>query len=395
MMTHLFIAAVSTSAMGGCDIDPRERRHLSKEFSTMLHIVSNKLNACTNMDYLKEFLYLYSHPLFPEKRYIEPHVYLDAKTVASTVFRLFPQYINYMQRGILEDIVDKFGDKECRECFQRYEQFYQRSVRKLRDHPAPVTDEEIEQFSGQKRLKVTTSGDVQTTTPHDIHTVQEAIKKATGVNRAGQVFAYQDPGNSVTFTLLIPDCVVQLLHELCDEDLTVLADAGITRIQVVDLDIVGISKYTTKMKAAQKTSSSSEKSLREVPDASILEYYLKERQDISSQQCADLTVMLRSVPDKRLNEVCSEQLLLEFSQNIEDWETLAPFLGMQDFYYDEFRARYPGVKEQNSQLLLFWKREGSGAMYFHLLETIVLHGTRQEVRALIQIPLTGLFGACM
>ena len=307
------------------------------------------------------------------------------------VSSLFPEYINYMEHYILNEIVDKFGNEECKEWLQKYEQFFQRSVRKLRDHPAPVTDKEIEQFSGRIRLKVTTSGDARATTPHDLHTVQEAVEQATGVSRAGQVYAHQDPGNSVTFTLLIPDCVVQLFHELCDEDLTVLADAGITRIQVEDLEIVGISRYTTKVKAAQNASSSSEKSLREVPDASSLEYYLKERQDISSQQCSDLIAMLKSVPDKRLNEVCSEQLLLEFSRSIENWDKLAPFLGMQDFYHDEFRARYPGVEEQKYQLLLFWKRRvGSSTIYCHLLETIILHGTEQEVRALIQIPLAGL-----
>ena len=362
----------------------------------MLIDVGNKLNDCTDVDTLKKFLKFYSHPLYPEKRYIEPRVYCDAKTVEDIVSSLFPEYINYMQHYILDKIVDIFGNEECKVCLQKYEQFFQRSVRKLRDHPAPVTDEEIEQFSGRTRFKVTTSGDVRATTLHDLHTVQEATEKATGVSQAGQVFAHQDPGNSVIFTLLIPDCVVQLFHELCDEDLTVLADAGITRIQVGDLEIVGISKYTTKVKAAQKTTSSLEKSLREVPDVSIFEYYMKERQDISSQQCSDLIAMLKSIPDKRLNEVCSEQLLLEFSWNIEDWEMLAPFLGMQDVYHDKFRARYPGVEEQNYQLLLFWKRRvGSKAVYSHLLEIIILHGTGQEVRALIQIPLPGLLCVCV
>ena len=387
----LLIAAVSTSVMGGYDIDPRKLHNLSAKFSRLLHVVGNKLSEFTDVKTLKEFLELYSHPLYPEKYYVEPHVYCNAKTVADTIFSLFPQYMNYMDHYILENIVEEFGNKECRKYFQEYKRLFQRSMRKLRGHPAPVTDEEIEQSSGQKRLKVTTSGDARATTPHDLHTVQEAIEKATGVSRAGQVFAFQDPGNSVTFTILIPDCVVQLFQELCGEDLTVLADAGITQIQVEDVEIVAIYKYTTKVKAAQRMSSSEERHLKDIPDASSLEYYLKERQDISSQQCSDLVAMLKSVPDKQLNEVCSEQLLLEFSQNIEDWEMLAPFLGMQDFYYDEFRARYPGVEEQNYQLLLFWKRTvGSMAIYSHLLETIILHGTGQEMRALIQIPLAGL-----
>ena len=387
----LLIAAVSTSVMGGYDTDPRMRHNLSAKFSRMLRVVGKKLNECTDVDTLKEFLELYSHPLYPEKHYVEPCVYCNAKTVSDTIFSLFPQHMNYMDHYILENIVEEFGNEECRKYFQEYRELFQRSIRKLRGHPAPVTDEEIEQSSGQKRLKVTTSGDARATTPHDLHTVQEAVKKATGVSRAGQVFAHQDPGNSVIFTLLIPDCVVQLFQELCGEDLTVLADAGITRIQVEDVEIVDIHKYATKVKTAQKASSSEEKHLKDKPDASSLEYYLKERQDISSQQYSDLVAMLKSVPDKRLNEVCSEQLLLEFSKNIEDWKMLAPFLGMQDFYHDVFRARYPRVKKQNYQLLLFWKRRlGSKAIYFHLLETIILHGTGQEVRALIHIPLAGL-----
>ena len=387
----LLTAAVSTSVMGGYDTDPRMRHNLSAKFARMLRAVGKKLNECIDVDTLKEFLELYSHPLYPEKHYVASHVYCNAKTVADTIFSLFPQYMNYMDHYILENIVEEFGNEECREYLQEYRELLERSMRKLRGHPAPVTDEEIEQSSGQKRLKVTTSGDARTTTPHGLYTVQEAIKKATGVSQAGQVFAHQDPGKSVTFTLLIPDCVVQLFQELCGEDLTVLADAGITRIQVEDVEIVDIHKYTTKVKAAQKTSTSEEKHLKDIPDASSLEYYLKERQDISSQQCSDLIAMLKSVPDKRLNEVCSEQLLLEFSRSIENWEVLAPFFGMQDFYHDEFRARYQGGKKRNYQLLLFWKRRvGSMAIYSHLLETIILHGTGQEMRALIQIPLKGL-----
>ena len=377
--------------MGGYAIDPRKSHYLSAEFSTMLDIVGSKLNESTNVDILKRFLKHYCHPLYPEKLYVEPQVYHNAETVADIVSSLVPKYINYMHYYTLEVIVHKFGDEECKECFQEYEKFFQRSVRKLRNHPAPVTDEEIEQSSDQKRLRVTISGDGDTTTLPKLHTVQSSIQQATGVSQAGQVYAHQDPGNSVTFTLLIPDCVVQLFHELCDEDLTVLADAGITQIQVEDLKIVGISKYTTKVKEVQKASSSSKKSLRDVPDVSILEYYLKGRQDILSQHGSDLIAMLKSVPYKQLSKVCSEQLLLEFSRNIKDWEMLAPFLGMQDFYYDEFRTRYPRGEEQKYQLLLFWKRRvGSWAIYSHLLETIILHGTGQEVRALLQIPLTGL-----
>ena len=366
-----FLPAVSTSAMEEHDIDP-ELHDLSTEFATTLTDVRKRLNECTDVDTLKTFLNSYSHPLYPAKRYIEPHVYHNATTVADTVLSLFPQYINYMHHIFLNKIVDKFGDEKCKECLQKYEKFFQDSVRKLRKHPAPLTDEEIEQSSSQKRLKVTTSGDARATTLHNLHTVQEAIEQTTGVSQDAQ------------------DCSVQLFHELCDEDLSVLADAGITRIQVEDLQITDINRYTTKGNAAQRTYPSAESNTRGVPMASILEFHLKERQDISNQQCDDLIALLRSVPERQLNEACSEQLLRDFSQHIQHWEVLALFLRVQDFHHD--KGRYPGGEEVNYQLLLLWRRrEGSRATCYHLLETVIRCGTGQEVKDFIQTLLKGLF----
>ena len=141
-----------------------------------------------------------------------------------------------------------------------------------------------------------------------------------------------------------------------------------------------------------KTYPSAEKSTRDVPSVSTLECYLKERQDISNQQHTDLIAMLRSVPERQLNEVCSEQLLQDFSQHIQNWEVLAPFLHVQDTHHEKFKARYPGGKGDNYQLLLLWKRrEGSRATCYHLLETVIHCGTRQEVKDFIQILLKGLF----
>ena len=179
--------------MGGSDSDSK-RRPLIVEFSKMLDTVGNLLEMCTRVDTLKEFLQFYSHPLYPEKTYIDPGVYHEAKTIRDVLFSLCPQYINYMQSHVLQAIVHGFGNDECRHHFLKYEHMYQRSVRKLRHDLAPVTDEEIEQYSGRKRLKVTTSDDV-TATPHDLLTVQGAIEQATGVGQAGQVFAHQDPGD--------------------------------------------------------------------------------------------------------------------------------------------------------------------------------------------------------
>lgn len=118
------------AAMGGYDIDPREWHHLNTEFSTMLDTVATSLENCTSVDILKFFLQ-YSHPLYPVKQYIESHVYHNAKTARDILFNLFPQYINYKDHFLLQEIVNRFGDEECRHHYQKYELMFQRSVHKL------------------------------------------------------------------------------------------------------------------------------------------------------------------------------------------------------------------------------------------------------------------------
>lgn len=375
--------------MGGCSIDPREGHHLCAEFSKLLRTLGTLLDKCTDVDDLKAFLFYYCHPLYPNKHYIEPHIYSDAKTVKQIVFCLFPHYINYMEHYLLKEIVTEYGTHVCREHFNQYEQCFLKSFGKLRHHPAPVTDEEIENSIGQTRLRVMTPGDPNATNFQDIKCIQGAIHQAVGTNPTGQVFAHQDPGNSIIFTFLIPDCIVQLFHELSYEDLNVLAEAGVTKIQVEEWDIVIARKPTIKrMKRIQITLPVRATSSEVLVKPNSLEYFLNERQEFPSHERSVLTSMVNAISDSQLDEVCSEDLLLKFSSYIQNWKTLAPFLGLQEIYYDEFFARYPRVEEQKYQLLLLWKnREGNDAIYLHLLETVIVHGKADEVKALIDIKL--------
>ena len=377
--------------MGGYNIDPEKRYHLSSEFSMLLCTLGNLLQQCTNADRLKNFLRLFSHPLYPEKLYIEPNVYCDAKTASDVIFSLTPMYINFIHHYLLQEIVNQFGNDECKQHYQVYEQTFQKLVGKLQDHPAPVSDDIIEQCSSQKVLKVAVYGDDKRTTPQNIRTVQRAITQATGIGQAGVVYANQDPG---IFNFLIPHSCVELFNELCDDDLTILSSAGIINIQVEKLDIADMQKYTTELKRVKEPSSFTARVSRELVKQNSLELHLIEQQDI--QKCCDLIAMIKMISDTQLNEVCSEKLLLQFSSHIHDWRTLAPFLGMPDFYYDEFTTRYPTVADQNYQLLLYWKRKvGENATYHHLLETVILHGRTKEVRALTQIPLRGRLSVCL
>ena len=376
------IDAISTSEMGGCDTDPRTQHHLSAQFSKLLRTLGKLLNECTDVKELKGFLQFYSHPCYPDKRYIEPQVYCDAETARDVIYCLFPSYINYMDHYLLEQIVAEYGTHVCQECFQTYEHLFRRLVRKLRDHPAPVTDNEIEPFSGQKKVKVSLSGSVDETTPQSVQNVQKAIEETTGINRVGQRFAFQDEGNSVIFTFLIPDSVVQLFHEFCDDDLTLLAKA---KVQVEEMETSGTEMYTVEVKKV-KGAPTTERLIK----SSSLEYYVDERQDFSSQLRSDFKTMLKMISDSHLNEVCSDTLLLEFSPFIEDWKTIAPYLGLPESYYEEVTTRYLNEVDQNCELLLSWKRrEREHATYHHLLQTLILHGTAEEIRNVLEIKLTG------
>ena len=343
--------------------------------------VAYHLNRSTAIEDLKLFLSAICHPLIPEKMFIERTIYEHKCTTKEVIYSLIPQYINYISYTLLEEIIDTFNNQEARVVLNDYI----RDIRKcrLRELSPPTSDEEMDDFQGQKRMKVTIDDDEEKVTVDDVHRVTRAVEEATGVPTSSQVFTASNASNSVLLVFLIPETVTDIFHHLCAEDLTILANAGITKIQLEDLEITNIHKYITNMNKVP------EKRVELKPTS--LEHYVNERTDLSSDRRSELNIILKKVTDSKLSEVCSEQLLQEFSGHMQNWKTLAPFLGMLDFYYDELTARYPERMQQNYQLLLFWKRrEGSRAIYHHLLETVVLHGTAREMEALIQIPLTGV-----
>ena len=361
------------------------RLRISTKFARTVGYVADHLNRSTAAEDLKLFLSAICHPLIPEKMFIEKTVYEHKCTTKDVIYSLIPQYINYISYTLLEGIIDTFNNQQARVVLNDYI----REIRKcrLREVSPPTSDEEMDNFQGQKRLKVTIDDDEEKVTVDDVHRVTRAVEQATGISKSSQVFTASNASTSVLLVFLIPETVTDIFHHLCAEDLTILANAGITKIELEDLEITNISKYITNKNQI------SEKRVVLVKPTS-LEHYVNERTDISSDERSELNVMLKKMTDIKLNEVCSEQLLREFSRHLQNWKTLAPFLGMQDFYYDEFTTRYPDINQQNYQLLLYWKRrEGSRAIYHHLLETVVLHGTAKEMEALIKIPLTGV--VCM
>ena len=103
---------------------------------------------------MKEFLESYCHPLYPEQPYVASKIYGNATTTKEVLKSLFPQYINYIHYYLLEDIVVTFGCDRAKEVLQQYTDQKYSHKRKLNDQPGPITDGEIEQFHGTKKLKV-------------------------------------------------------------------------------------------------------------------------------------------------------------------------------------------------------------------------------------------------
>ena len=358
--------------------DPREKHQLSSDFAVMFSDVTDLLDKSVNVAKLKDFLDCYSHPLYPEQHYFDPKIYKDANSTKQLIKSLFPQFINFMHYYLLEGIVGKFGCDKAKEVLKQYtDQKYSRN-RKLDDLPDPITDGEIEQFHGTKKLKVQVEGDTSNATVEIIDELQKALEKATGIKRPVIVYAFYDPG-SVLLTFLVPESILHIFSELNAEDLAILADSGVMKLEVDEVVINNIQKYCTVKSQVAVDSGEHTK-------PTGLECYLKERAtEITSERYSHLLKMLGSAETAMLNDVCSEQLLETFSKDLQDWKKLAPYFGIHEWNIGELVCNYPDENDRKYQALLCWKRtEGPTATYYNLLESVILHGNIEEVEALLQ-----------
>ena len=360
--------------------DSRELHHLCREFATTFTKLTKILNTYVEISELKEFLESYSHPLYPEQHYVAPQIYGNATTTKELLKSLFPQYINYIHYYLLEDIVVTFGCDRAKEVLQQYtDQKYSRK-RKLKDLPGPFTDSKIEQFHCTKKLKVEVKGDTNTATVEIIDESQKALEKATGIKREFLTYGFLDPG-SVLLTFLIPETIVHIFHELNTEDLAILADIGVMRLEFDEVVIDNIQQYCTVKSCAVEVSFDS----GECTKPTGLEYYLKERAtEMTSQRYLHLLKMLGTAETTMLNDVCSEQFLAMFSENLENWKKLAPYFRIDEWSIKQLVYKYPDENNQKYHALMCWKKaEGSTATYYNLLESLILHGNIGEVEALL------------
>ena len=364
--------------------DPRETHHLCREFAVTFSGVTDILDKSIDKDELETFLQSYSHPLYPEQLLVDPKIYEGASTTKQVIKCLFPRFVNYMNYYLLEDIIGSFGCERANEIMQKYSAQKHSRKRKLSDHPGPITDGEIEKFCGTKKLKVKVEGDTNNATVELIsEIVEEGLEKATGINRAVITFAFFDPG-SVLLTFLIPVNISHIFHELNSEDLAILAKIGVMTLEVDELVIENIQKFSTVKVGTAELETAAGKG--ESTKAAGLKHYLQERaSEMTPERYSYLCRLLDSTDCRKHNEICSDEFLQNYANYLQDWIALTPYFGIQEWQIEELVHSYPDESDQKYVALLCWKRMSeSTATFYNLLESLILHGTIGEVEALLQ-----------
>ena len=356
--------------------DPRETHHLCRKFASAFRDITERLDKRINMGELKVFLRFYGHPLYPERSYVEPKEYKDAKSTRELLETLWPQFINYMHYYLLEDIIEEFECEDAMKVLQRYKRGYNRK-RKLSDLPAPLTDDEIEQSTGVKKLKVKVKGSTDEMIVEEMEEIWKALEKATGIKRACITYASQDPG-CVILSFLIPESISPIIREFCEEDLTILADCGVLRLEMTEeLVIENIQQYATAKVTGELTSQGSERA--------SLEYYLQEREaEMTLQQYSLNLQMLSMVSMFELDKVITDGFLTGFARDLKNWKNLTPYFSLTEIYVQQITEYCPDEDDQKYQALLHWKKhEGDTATYHTLLEILLLHGEMEDVESLL------------
>ena len=158
----------------------REQRRIICCFTIALDRITEILETTVKLETLLRFLHFYSHPLNPEIRCIDQHILQNASSVSEVIKCLVPEDINYMNTGLLEDIIERFDIKEAQALLQQYHDRYPIN-RLLRDMPDPVSDERLD-LTRRKRLRLECNADIESARVTDIKRIRTAIESATGID---------------------------------------------------------------------------------------------------------------------------------------------------------------------------------------------------------------------
>ena len=350
----------------------QEQWRTSTYFAKVMTIISNILEKHVNPKDLVCFLCMQSHPLYPEKLYVDVKILQNVNSVSEIIKCLVPEYINYMETGLLKGIVETFECKEAQSLLQQYHDRYPIN-RLLRDMPDPVSDERLD-LTQRKRLRAKCDGDFHSARADGIKKVKTAIESATGIDQQFVTHAQHSEG-SLKLIFLIPESVSCIFQELCDEDLEILAQAGIVEVQIDEFVISDIKKY-----CPQRTESSTQHISASSADQSGItakgfDSYIDQRaKNFTSKEKDQLKGLLESIPKSRMGEVCSDSFLRQLAAHMRDWRELAPHFGITQHEAEVLTFSYPDVGEQRYRALHCWKQiNPDNATYKELIASLLTH----------------------
>ena len=298
-----------TKALKPRQLISREERRIICYFTIVMDRITEIVASSVKLDKLLQFLYFYHHQLYPEIHYLDQQTLQSTNSVSAVMKYLVPEYINYMETELLEAIIERFKCTEAQSLLQEYHDRYPIN-RLLTDMPNPVSDERLD-LTQRKRLRVECNGDLvfETAKAFDVKRIRTAIESATGIDHQFVTHAQHSEG-SLILTFLIPESVSCIFQELFDEDLEILAEAGIVKLQIDDIIISDIQKYCPQRIKSSTQSISGPSAGRSGTTAKGFDSYMNQRAEhFTSKEKGQMKGLLENIPKSRMEEVCSDSFL--------------------------------------------------------------------------------------
>ena len=350
----------------------REERRIICYFTIVMDRIIEIVVSSVSLDKLLQFLYLYCHQLYPEIHYLDQQTLQSTSSVSAVMKSLVPEYVNYMETELLEAIIERFECKEAQSLLQEYHNRYPID-RLLTDMPNPVSDERLDQ-TRRKRLRAKCDDDFDSARAVDVKRIRTAIESATGIDHQFVTPAQHSEG-CLNLTFLIPESVSCIFQELCDEDLEILAEAGIVELQIDDFVISNIQKYCPQRTESSTPSVTAPSADQSGTTAKGFDSYIDQRaEQFTSKEKGQLKDLLESIPKSRIEEVCSDSFLQQLAAHMTDWRKLAPHFGISELEAEEMYHYYPDVGEQKYRALDCWKQiNPDTAKYEDLIACLLTH----------------------
>ena len=359
--------------------DSPKATHCNSEFQQLISDVGTSLAETVEVSQLKEFLQGFSHILYPESQYIDPSVLNNADSIFHIFTALQPQFINFLNWGILRKTADAF-DIEIAPAYK----IRLPSDTPLSTLPDPQSEKEISEFKIVQKLRVTRGGGSGIEwTLADVQAVKEAMEKATGIDQDFIIYAYWEGGFSThQFTFLIPKCISVVFWELCEEDLAILAGIGVQRLEI-DYHTVADNIHELYPQTVAPIRTHNRMRTKNFG----LEHFIPEdeAERMSEEDFGHLNDLITNIPASKFQETCSNDVLKVLAEKMGRWKELAPYLGINQWDLEDLAAMYPGdEQEQRYVALLNWKSiDVNSATYERLVECLLTHGHVGDAKELL------------